>query len=74
MSCDDPPVSTSRSENPFRERRPPWRECENVEKTARVLARLDVVTLPDQLRLPGFGLHWLEGDLAGYWTIVIRGD
>jgi len=48
--------------------------AENVEKTARVLARLDVVTLPDQLRLPGFGLHRLEGDLAGYWTIAIRGD
>jgi proteic killer suppression protein len=48
--------------------------AENVEKTARVLARLDVVTLPEQLRLPGFGLHRLEGDLAGYWTIAIRGD
>jgi len=48
--------------------------AENVEKTARVLARLDVVTLPDQLRLPGFGLHRLGGDLAGYWTIAIRGD
>ena len=47
---------------------------ENVEKTARVLARLDIVTLPEQLRLPGFGLHRLEGDLAGYWTIAIRGD
>jgi proteic killer suppression protein len=48
--------------------------AENVGKTARVLARLDVVTLPEQLRLPGFGLHRLEGDLAGYWTIAIRGD
>jgi proteic killer suppression protein len=48
--------------------------AENVEKTARVLARLDVVTLPEQLRLPGFGLHRLEGDLAGYWTIAIRSD
>jgi proteic killer suppression protein len=48
--------------------------ADNVEKTARVLARLDVVTLPDQLRLPGFGLHRLEGDLAGYWTMAIRGD
>ena len=48
--------------------------AENVEKTARVLARLDVVTLPEQLRLPGFGLHRLEGELPGYWTIAIRGD
>jgi len=48
--------------------------AEHVEKTARVLAWLDVVTRPEQLRLPGFGLHRLEGDLAGYWSIAIRGD
>ena len=29
--------------------------AEHVEKTARVLARLDVVTRPEQLSLPGFG-------------------
>ncbi len=45
-----------------------------VEKTARVLARLDVATQPEQLKLLGFGLHRLEGDLAGYWTIAVRGD
>ena len=49
-------------------------KAEHVEKAARVLARLDVVTRPEQLRLPGFGLHRLEGDLRGYWSIVIRGD
>ena len=48
--------------------------AEHVEKTARVLARLDVVTLPEQLGLPGFGLHRLEGDLKGYWSIAVRGD
>jgi proteic killer suppression protein len=48
--------------------------AELVEKTARVLARLDVVMLPEQLGLPGFGLHRLEGDLAGYWSIAIRED
>jgi toxin HigB-1 len=47
---------------------------ELVEKTARVLARLDVVTRPEQLNLPGFGLHRLEGDLAGYWSVAVRGD
>ena len=48
--------------------------AEHVEKTARVLARLDVVTRPEQLSLPGFGLHRLEGDLAGYWSVAVRGD
>ena len=47
---------------------------ELVEKTARVLARLDIVTRPEQLKLPGFGLHRLEGDLAGYWSIAVLGD
>jgi len=47
---------------------------ELVEKTARVLARLDVVTRPEQLKLPGFVLHRLEGDLAGYWSVALRGD
>jgi len=47
---------------------------ELVEKTARVLARLDIVTRPEQLKLPGFGLHRLEGDLAGYCSITVRGD
>jgi len=48
--------------------------ADHVEKAARVLARLDVVTLPGQLRLPGFGLHRLEGDLAGYWSVAVQGD
>ena len=51
---------------------------ELIEKTARVLARLDVATRPEQLKLPGFGLHRLEGDLAiavrGEWRIIFRFD
>ena len=46
---------------------------ELVEKTARVLARLDVATQPEQVNLPGFRLHRLEGDLAGYWSITVEG-
>ena len=49
-------------------------KSELVEKTARVLAWLDVATRPEQLKLPGFGLHRLEGDLAGYWSVAVRGD
>ena len=48
--------------------------AEHVEKTARVLAWLDAVTRPEQLSLPGFGLHRLEGDLKGYWSIAVRDD
>jgi proteic killer suppression protein len=47
---------------------------ELVERTARVLARLDVATRPEQLNLPGFRLHRLEGDLAGYWSVTVEGE
>ena len=79
---DDPPLSTSRSETSLRcglkllydkdDRRGVG--AEHVEKTARLLARLDVVARPEQLSLPGFGLHRLEGDLAGYWSVAVRDD
>ena len=47
---------------------------ELVEKTARVLARLDVATQPEQLNLPGFQLHRLEGDFAGYWSVTVEAE
>ena len=48
--------------------------AEHVEKIARVLAWLDVATRPDQLNLPGFRLHRLQGDLKEYWSVTVRGD
>ena len=39
--------------------------AKHVEKIDRVLAHLDVATAPDNLNLPGFHLHPLQGDLAG---------
>jgi plasmid maintenance system killer protein len=47
--------------------------AELIEKTAGMLSRLDVVTRPEQLKLPAFGLRRLEGELAGYWSLAIRG-
>ena len=44
-----------------------------VDKIARMLARLDEATRPQQLDLPGFRLHPLKGDLAGYWSITAAG-
>jgi len=48
--------------------------AEHVEKIDRVLARLEVATVPDDLDLPGFHLHALQGDLAGYWSIAVRAN
>ena len=47
---------------------------EHVEKIARVPARLDVAVRPEDLDLPGFRLHPLTGDLAGYWSITVRAN
>lgn len=47
---------------------------EHAGKIARMLARLDEATRPEQLDLPGFRLHPLRGDLAGYWGITVRAN
>ena len=39
-----------------------------------VLGRLDVATRPDDLNLPGYRLHRLRGDLAGFWSVSISGN
>ena len=46
----------------------------HADKIARVLARVDQATRPDQLDLPGFRLHPLRGDLAGYWSITVAAN
>ena len=47
---------------------------EHVSKIARVLAQLDVATDPDDMDLPGFHLHPLTGNLAGFWSVTIRAN
>jgi proteic killer suppression protein len=39
-----------------------------------MLARLDEATRPQHLNVPGFRLHPLKGDLAGYWSITVSGN
>lgn len=43
-------------------------------KVERVLARLDEAAEPGDMSLPGFGLHPLRGDLAGYWAVRVSGN
>jgi proteic killer suppression protein len=35
------------------------------------LAQLDVASKPDDMDLPGFKLHPLKGDRAGFWSVTI---
>jgi len=46
--------------------------AEHIDKIARVLAFLNRAARPEDLKLPGFRLHPLKGDLAGYWSVTIR--
>jgi toxin HigB-1 len=47
---------------------------QHVEKMGRILARLDEAQRPEDLDLPGFRLHPLRGDLAGYWSVTVRAN
>jgi toxin HigB-1 len=47
---------------------------EHADKIARMLARLDEAARPEQLDIPGFRLHPLKGELAGYWSITVRAN
>ncbi len=46
----------------------------HVEKIARVLARLNRAAQPGHMDLPGWRLHPLKGDLAGFWSVTISAN
>jgi proteic killer suppression protein len=48
--------------------------AEHVSKIARVLAQLDVATDASDMDLPGFHLHRLTGNLAGFWSVTVRAN
>jgi proteic killer suppression protein len=47
---------------------------EHTDKIERILARLDEAREPRNMDLPGFRLHPLKGDLAGYWSVSVSGN
>lgn len=46
----------------------------HVPKVERILARLDKATGIRNMDLPGFRLHALKGNLAGYWSVRVSGN
>ncbi len=42
-----------------------------VNKVERILSRLDAATTIGDCDAPGFGLHPLRGELAGFWAITV---
>jgi proteic killer suppression protein len=47
---------------------------DHLDKIRRVLARLDRASRPDHMDLPGWRLHPLKGDLAGFWSVTIQAN
>lgn len=48
---------------------PQWRR-----KVRRVLNALDVAASPQELDIPGFGLHELKGDRKGTFAVSVSGN
>lgn len=40
-------------------------------KAERFLDALNVAEAPEEVDLPGYGLHTLKGDMKGFWSAVI---
>lgn len=47
-------------------------QADHAAKLGRILRALDVAQVPVELDFPGFRLHRLKGDLAGYWSITVN--
>jgi proteic killer suppression protein len=46
----------------------------HAERLKLQLGRLDAASNPDDMNLPGWGLHPLKGDLAGHWAVKVSGN
>ena len=45
-----------------------------ADRVKRILARLDEATDPADMGLPGYRLHPLKGDLAGFWSVSVSAN
>lgn len=48
--------------------------AEHREIVRDILVRLNASAAPDDMDLPGFRLHPLKGDYAGYWAVTVRAN
>ncbi len=46
----------------------------HAAKIERILARLEEASEVGNMDLPGFRLHPLKGDLAGFWSVTVSGN
>jgi toxin HigB-1 len=46
----------------------------HASKLKRLLGRLNVSTKPEDMNLPGFGFHGLQGQKAGRFAVSVNGN
>lgn len=46
----------------------------HAPRLARQLDRLDESKVPEDMNLPGWRLHGLEGELAGHYSVTVNGN
>ena len=44
---------------------------QHVQKIRLILTRLDAATNPEMLKVPGYDLHQLSGDLKSFWSVKV---
>ena len=49
-------------------------QADHADKIERMLARLEESSEVGNMDLPGFRLHPLKGDLAGFWSVAVSGN
>ena len=47
---------------------------EHREAVRDILARLNASEVPGDMGLPGFRLHPLKGQFAGFWAVTVRAN
>ena len=46
----------------------------HVSKIRLILTRLDAVTSPKEMQIPGYDLHQLSGELKDFWSVKVNGN
>jgi proteic killer suppression protein len=48
--------------------------ADQTERIKTVLARLSRASKPEHMNLPGWRLHPLKGELAGFWSVTVTAN
>lgn len=49
-------------------------QVQQAERLRLILGQLNAATSPEDMRLPGLGLHQLKGDRKGTWAVSASGN